>query len=76
MQRVTIVKHAIIQYMKTFLQTKGYGIQKKMKMTIEWVNTMPIHYWIVGLLILIGAGIRLYKFGAIPAGLHRDEASL
>lgn len=42
----------------------------------EKIRAVPIHVWLVGILLFVGATIRLYKFGSVPAGLHRDEASL
>jgi len=31
---------------------------------------------ILALIFAVGASVRLYKFGTVPAGLHQDEASL
>lgn len=66
----------MIHTMKLYLKELHLDMQKETRAIFQWMGSIRGQYWIVALLIAIGAGIRLYKFGAIPAGLHRDEASL
>lgn len=41
-----------------------------------FVRAVQWQHWVLALLLLIAATLRLYKLGAIPTGLNRDEASL